>query len=309
MNTNVESEELRQYLREVCEHPLLTPRDELQLATEYASRRAAARRLMDPLDDADDDSVHLRDIVERGELARRRLIESNLRLVVSVARRYRGRGLGLADLIQEGNIGLQLGVEKFDPGRGYRLSTYVYWWIKQAITRALANNARLIRLPVHATDLMRKASRAEERLMASLDRPATLGEVAAAVHTEPTLLRSLRTVGQTPVSLDVPVSDDSDLTRADLLADNDAHVVVESTAEHAQLSDDITAMLDALPAREREVLQLRYGIKCPHALTLSQIGQRLGVTRERARQLEGQAFRRLRGDPMMRRKLAELALA
>jgi RNA polymerase primary sigma factor len=307
--TNADSEELRSYLREVCNYPLLTAEEEVQLATEYAAGHRAARRLAAPVTFVPKQEAYLHDVVERGEQARQRLIQSNLRLVVSVARRYQGRGLSLPDLIQEGNIGLQIGIDKFDPRKGFRLSTYVYWWIKQAIIRALANSGRLIRLPVNAGDLMRRASLAEQQLTASLERPATLEEVAAAVHSEPSRLLELRQVGRAPASLDVPIGDDSELTRADLIADDDAQHVIETTVEHDELSDRMTEVLAALPAREREVLQLHYGINHPRPLTLSQIGRQLGVTRERARQIEGQALRRLRDDPRTIRALAELATA
>ena len=163
---------LRQYLRDISDRPLLTADEEVCLATEL--------------------------IEGRGERARQRLIESNLRLVVSVARRYQGRGLSLLDLIQEGNIGLQIGIDRFDPRKGFRLSTYVYWWIKQAITRALANQGRPIRLPVHINDVMVRASRAEQHLTASLERPATLAEVAAAIGAEPGRLCELRDVARRP---------------------------------------------------------------------------------------------------------------
>jgi RNA polymerase primary sigma factor len=275
-NDGMTSSELDDYLREISLHPLLTADEEVALAREYAAGSRSAGQ---------------------------RLIESNLRLVISVARRYRGRGLSLLDLIQEGNIGLQTGVDKYDWRKGFRLSTYVYWWIRQAIIRALANNGRLIRLPVHAGDLVRKAALAEQRLEAELGRKPTLIELANLVGTQPQVLRHLREVATAPGSLDVPIADDAELTRGDLIADEHALLEVSTAGEASELSDELAAALASLPQRERDILRLRFGIGRPDRLNSTQIGERLGVTRQRAQQLEAQALRRLRGDLQLRRRL------
>jgi RNA polymerase primary sigma factor len=278
------SDELSDYLREIALHPLLTPQEEIELAQQM-----------------------LEGGCEERERARRRLIESNLRLVVSIARHYRGRGLSLADLIQEGNIGLQTGVSKFDWRKGFRLSTYVYWWIRQAMTRALANDSRLIRLPVHAGELLREASQTEQRLAAELGIEPSLSQVAASMHVQPDRLRQLRLAAGAPVSLDVPVGMDGDRLRAETVADDAAQAAMQSVADTDDLPATVSAALEALPEREREVLSWRYGLARADTSSLVEIGKRLGITRERARQIESQALRRLRQNAGLRRAMLEHA--
>ncbi len=222
---------------------------------------------------------------------------------LSVARHYQGRGLSLLDLIQEGNIGLQTGIDKYDWRKGFRLSTYVYWWIRQAIIRALANKGRLIRLPVNASELVRKAALTEQRLEAEHGRGPTLAELADLVGTQPQVLRQLREVAATPTSLDVPLGEDSERTRGDAVPDEDALQEVSHAGEADELSDEVAGALQSLPSREGDILRLRYGIGHAEPLSLTQIGERLGVTRQRAQQLEAQALRRLRGDVRLRRRL------
>jgi RNA polymerase primary sigma factor len=280
------SEDLSDYLLEIAQHPLLTPHEEIELSRQMLEGGCALR-----------------------EQARQRLIESNLRLVVSIARRYRGHGLSLADLIQEGNIGLQTGINKFDWRKGFRLSTYVYWWIRQAMTRALANDSRMIRLPVHAGELLREASQTEHRLSAELGFEPTLAQVAAAMHMEPDRLREIRLAAGAPASLDVPVGSDSDLSRAETVTDEAAQAAMQSVADSDDLPGTVSAALEELPEREREVLQWRYGLTTADTRSLAEIGKRLGVTRERARQIEGQALRRLRNNAGLRRAMLEHASA
>jgi RNA polymerase primary sigma factor len=280
------SEDLSDYMREIAQHPLLTPQEEIELSRQMLEGGCAER-----------------------EQARHRLIESNLRLVVSIARRYRGHGLSLADLIQEGNIGLQTGIDKFDWRKGFRLSTYVYWWIRQAMTRALANDSRMIRLPVHVGELLREASQTEHRLAVELGFEPTLSQVAAAMHMEPDHLRHIRLAAGAPASLDMPFGLDSDLSRAETVTDDAALAAMQAVADSDDLPGTVSAALEELPEREREVLRWRYGLATADTRSLAEIGKRLGVTRERARQIEGQALRRLRNNAGLRRAMLEHANA
>lgn len=297
--------DIGEYLAEIAQYPLLSAEEEIELARQVAVGKRAARRLATEASPAD--RAVLEQHVKEGNAARKRMIESNLRLVVSIARRYASRGLSLQDLIQEGNIGLQVGIDRYDWRKGYRLSTYIYWWIRQAVTRALANDSRIIRLPVHAGELLRAASAAEEGLQAELGVKPTLYQVAARVGVGADRLSAIRSVASSPRSLDAPLARDSALTHGDTLVDEEASERFRNLERTDDLEQTVDEVLEELPERERQVVKLHFGLGNTGALTLAEIGEHLGVTRERARQIEGQALRRLRGDTRMRRAFVELA--
>src|SRR5437763_4974626 len=208
------------YLREIANHDLLRSNDEIELAQRMEAGREAARRLKSGEDLDAAEHARLAGVVEDGEQARRHLIECNLRLVVSVARRYLNRGLSFLDLVQEGNIGLQIGADKYDWRRGFRFSTYVYWWIRQSVTRAIADQSRTIRLPVHITEALGRTARGERELTTQLGREPTLEELAAHVDVEPARIQEIRHAARTPLSLETPVGEDGDVTRGDLIGDD-----------------------------------------------------------------------------------------
>jgi len=253
------------YLSEISRIPLLTREEEQALA-----RRVRAG----------------------DEAAKQRMIEANLRLVVQIARRYLNRGLPLPDLIEEGNLGLLRAVEKFEPDRGTRFSTYATWWIRQAVTRALANQARTIRLPVHVELLLTRYAREQRRLTQALGRPPTTEEMAKALDTSEREISELEEVRQHPVSLDAPAGGESTATLGDLIADRAA--APETFAELFRDRADLVSVLDDLAANERTVLRRRFGLEDHEPETLEAIGQRLGLSRERVRQLESAGLRKLR---------------
>jgi len=253
------------YLSEISRIPLLTREEEQALA-----RRVRAG----------------------DEAAKQRMIEANLRLVVQIARRYLNRGLPLPDLIEEGNLGLLRAVEKFEPDRGTRFSTYATWWIRQAVTRALANQARTIRLPVHVELLLTRYAREQRRLTQALGRPPTTEEMAKALDTSEREISELEEVRQHPVSLDAPAGGESTATLGDLIADRAA--APETFAELFRDRADLVSVLDDLAANERTVLRRRFGLEDHEPETLEAIGQRLELSRERVRQLESAGLRKLR---------------
>ncbi|MFR9791338.1 RNA polymerase sigma factor [Streptomyces sp. MB22_4] len=283
----------RQYLREIGRIPLLTAAEEVELARRVEAGLFAEEKLSGT-PDLDSRLAHDLDrLVVMGRLAKRRLIEANLRLVVSVAKRYVGRGLTMLDLVQEGNLGLIRAVEKFDYARGYKFSTYATWWIRQAMSRALADQARTIRVPVHVVELINRVVRVQRRMLQERGYEPTPEEVAAHLDLPPERVGEVLRLAQEPVSLHAPVGEEDDVALGDLIEDGDAASPVESAA-FLLLKQHLEAVLSTLGERERKVVQLRYGLLDGRPRTLEEIGRLFGVTRERIRQIESKTLNKLR---------------
>jgi RNA polymerase primary sigma factor len=296
------------YLREIAQHEILTAQQEVALAQRLEMGKAAALELATEGDAlAADRRAQLEQACRDGECARNRLIESNLRLVVSIARRYLGRGVAFLDLVQEGNIGLQIGVDKYDWRRGFRLSTYIYWWIRQAVSRAVVEQSRTIRLPVHVVEFLTRTSRAERELLTQLGRQPTAEEVARYLDVEPERIREARYAARTPVSLDKPLNDESELARADLIADQAAAEAVQKTCETSELSAELESALDELDPMQRHILRRRFGLDRGNERTLLELSQELGLSRERVRQIEAAGLNKLRHMPRLRRDVLPYA--
>ncbi len=281
------------YLCEISRIPLLTTEEEQRLARRVERGRRARRRLQSRAAPAGEDAPRLERLVEEGARARQQLISANFRLVVSVAKRYAGLGVSLADLIQEGNIGLIRAVEKFDPHRGYKLSTYATWWIRQAITRALAEQGRMIRLPVHTCERLGQVMRAMRDLVQELGREPDAAELALRTGISAERVETILTQAQQPLSLDMPLGEGQDGCLGDFVEDNTARLPSEATWV-AQLQEQMDEMLSSLSPREDRVLRMRYGLRDGHSYTLDEVGSRFGLTRERIRQIETQALSKLR---------------
>mgnify|MGYP002777174413 CR=1 FL=1 len=296
---------VRTYLHEIGRVPMLTHEQEIvygkqvqQMMTLQEKRVALAETLShEPTDQELADYVQiseseLKAVLHRGRRAKQKMIEANLRLVVSIAKKYQKRNLEFLDLIQEGTMGLERGVEKFDPTRGYKFSTYAYWWIRQAITRAIAQQARTIRLPIHITEKLNKIKKVQRELAQKLGRSATASEIGEALDLEPAQIREFLTMSRQPVSLDLRVGDNQDTELQDLLEDDGPSP--ENYMAQESLRQDLEALLADLTPQQREVITLRFGLEDGHELSLAKIGERLNISRERVRQLERQALDHLR---------------
>ncbi len=286
------SDLVRIYLREIGRVPLLTASDEVELAKSIEAGLFADEKLRGSSPPEGAEAADLQFLVAEGDRAKQRLIEANLRLVVSIAKRYIGRGLVFLDLIQEGNLGLIRAVEKFDYTRGYKFSTYATWWIRQAITRAIADQARTIRVPVHMVETINKLARVQRQLHQDLGREATPDEIAAEMGIDPERVTDIQRIAQEPVSLQSPIGEEeSDL--GDFIEDADAVVPIEAAA-FIMLQDQLERVLDDLSCREQRIIQLRFGLTDGHPRTLEEVGREFGVTRERIRQIESKTLAKLR---------------
>jgi RNA polymerase primary sigma factor len=282
------------YLKEAGRVPLLTADEEVQLAKRMERAIEATRRLERegerlPLDDV----YTLKDYEYDGELAQEHLIRANARLVISVAKKYIGRGVPFLDLIQEGNIGLIRATNKFEYRRGHKFSTYATWWIRQAVSRAVADQGRTIRVPVHMGDQLNRMRRIQLRLTQDLGREPTMDELALGMETTPDKVETLLEIARRPVSLETPIDDEGDSTFGDFVEDVNSPAPAEEVATNL-LHEQLKTALDRLPHREAQILRLRYGLEDGRVYTLEEVGQEIGVTRERVRQLEAQALNRLR---------------
>ena len=286
---------VRQYLHEIGTVELLTPEEEIDLARRIETGLQAAERLAGAGAIGEPERARLQRLVEAGEEARRHFIEANLRLVVSIARKFGGRDIGLLDLIQEGNQGLIRAVEKFDYRRGYRFSTYATWWIRQAIARAIANQARTIRIPVHMTERLHKLNRTERQLEQRLNRKPSFEELAEAMGPDwdAERVQEMFLLTRKPVSLETPVGDSEDSFVGDFIPADEIEDPVEQVST-TLLAERLEEALSKLDEREAMVLRLRQGLVGGREHTLAEIGERFGVTRERIRQIEERALRKLR---------------
>jgi RNA polymerase primary sigma factor len=312
------SDPVRMYLKEIGKVPLLTGEEEVILAKKIEAGLEGSDQLLDlklatldslralcekaALDDPGRDAKKLppdralevlRRVEREGQIAKKKLIEANLRLVVSIAKRYVGRGMLFLDLIQEGNLGLIRAVEKFDYDKGFKFSTYATWWIRQAITRAIADQARTIRIPVHMVETINKLVRVQRSLLQDLGREPTPEEIADEMDITPDKVREIQKVAQEPVSLETPIGEEEDSHLGDFIPDDDAVVPVDA-ASFILLQEQLESVLHSLSGREKKVIELRFGLMDGHQRTLEEVGQEFGVTRERIRQIESKTLSKLR---------------
>jgi len=294
------SDPVKMYLQEIGRYRLLDAQQEVELAMQLEAGRKAEARLKEDPDLSDEDRLLLERAVRKGQAAHDRLVEANLRLVVSIARNYVGRGMPMLDLIQEGNLGLMRAVDRFDYRKGFKFSTYASWWIRQAITRAIADQARTIRVPIHVVEMINKLTRTQRQLSQELGREPTIEEIAAELDVEPERVDELSRIAQSPVSLETPVGEEEDSTLGDFVEDSDAEVPVEA-ATFRLLQQYLAHALEGLNERERQVLILRFGLEDGRVRTLEEVGEVFNVTRERIRQLETKALAKLRHPQNARR--------
>lgn len=282
------------YLKEAGRVPLLTAEQEVELAQRMEAGLLASKQIEKYGDSLPLDDVYsLREIVMDGNAAQEHLIRANARLVISVAKKYIGRGVPFLDLIQEGNIGLIRATNKFEYQRGHKFSTYATWWIRQAVSRAVADQGRTIRVPVHMGDQLNRMRRVQLQLTQELGRDPTIDELAVGMETTPDKIEDLMEISRRPVSLETPIDEEGDSTFGDFVEDVSSPAPAEEVATHL-LHEQLTQALNRLPAREAQILRLRYGLEDGRVYTLEEVGQTIGVTRERVRQLEAQALNRLR---------------
>ena len=293
------SDPVRMYLKEIGRVPLLTGPEEVTLAQQIERGTAAAEHLADLSASGDLDSLDFNErrrltrLVRKGEDAKAELTQANLRLVVSIAKRYVGRGMQILDLIQEGNLGLMRAVEKFDWTKGFKFSTYATWWIRQAITRAIADQARTIRIPVHMVESINKVHRVQRQMVQELEREPTVEELADKVDMTPARVREIMRISQDPLSLDSPVGEEDDSNLADFIEDQHAEAPAEMAAR-VMLNSAVEEALSDLNDREKAVVRMRFGLDDGQARTLEEVGREFGVTRERIRQIEAKTLAKLR---------------
>ena len=290
------------YLKEVSRVPLLTAEEEVELA-QRIERGRMAREELARANVSLRRRTELRRLIEDGWMAREHLITANSRLVISVAKKYMGRGVPFLDLIQEGNIGLIRATKKFDYRRGHKFSTYATWWIRQAVTRAIADQGRTIRVPVHMGDQINKLLRVQHQLTQRLGREPSVDELALALEVPPKKVENMIQVARRPLSLETPTDDEEDSVLGDFIEDVET-APPDDSATYNLLREHLEEVLNSLPPREVRILQLRYGLLDGQAYTLEEVGRKMGVTRERVRQIEAQALSRLR-HPSIRRKLRD----
>jgi RNA polymerase nonessential primary-like sigma factor len=302
---NYSADMVRTYLHEIGRVPLLTHEQEIVYGKQVQKMMTlltAKEELESQLDttlslkewaaNVQMSEIELNRIVKEGQRAKKKMIEANLRLVVAIAKKYQKRNMEFLDLIQEGSLGLERGVEKFDPTRGYKFSTYAYWWIRQAITRAIAQQARTIRLPIHITEKLNKIKKTQRELAQKLGRSAEVAEIAQELDLKSEQIREYLSIARQPISLDVRVGDNQDTELSELLEDEG--VSPDSYATQQLLRNDLYSLMADLSPQQQEVIALRFGLEDGKELSLAKIGQRMSISRERVRQLEHQALAQLR---------------